>query len=1642
MHKRKMSIQAVALVLANMTVLFMTSGSAMARQTTPPSIAGDNAAASISRQTGERSDSRIGNNLDTGTGAFIQENQIVTIQGGRSLDFNLYYNSILSKARGPMGFGWSHNYEASLEGNPQGTMTVHWDRSRKNSFRFASADSSFHGDDEAVRYDDLIRNANGTWQLTRQDGTVYEFEANGDLRAIRNKVGQRLEMQRTFTVLTSIREPIASRTIYLNYTSDGRGLLREIRDELERHYYFAYDDAGRPTAVFDPTKVDGAHGQTAFQETIPDNNPQGLTYNINVSPTFNPIGLVHVNLGRITHARPSDLTVTLISPSGRQATLFNRTAVSGPTLELDNTLLENFTGENPAGIWRLVIVDSQAGETGRLTDFQMVFTQPTNAIRYTYASPISPMTASANASSDPGNLISYRGRLGERINFTVRGNALGGGVYGTGVYTDDSVLASAAVHARVLRTGEVGIVTVTILPGQNGGYAGSTQNGVTSAPRSSPWPGSYTISRFVPEVTSVVGSKLTRAVAQDGAPLFANIYDAEGRVASQAGGLVNGKIATVSYQDRPDGGVQTVYRNRSGNDTVFVHDASYRVTRITDPLGNATTFQYNAAGDRTLFIDPLQRETSFTYDVNGNLDSVKDPAGTTTRFNYDSYNNLTLIEDAAGRRSEFKYDGQNNLIEVRDAAGNVDKKTYNGNSQLIGSLLQDGAGLDYAYSSGMPTSAGFIGGTFSDCSSPCRGVTSYDNAGRLIRMADPQGYVTQMEYDLRDNLVAQKDSLGKVTTSDYDGRNRVIRKIDRNGNVTNYSYDENNNLVRQTDSLNQTTLYEYDAEDRMVRVIDPSGNIRTIDYDAAGRIAAKTDGLQNSIRYEYDAAGNEVTAYDARGLKVKTTTYDSRDHPTSVRDGFGNTYTSAYDTLGRQTSFKDPLNRTTSFSYDVLDRIVQVRDPMNRLFTQEYLQDDVISKISAPRNVFTVFRYDPANRIREVETSGGQLNTYRYNGSDSVTRETSLSGKIANYSYDSNGRLSSVSRTGAGFILPNVLYTYDDNGNLDRVRSAAASTTSGIKRDYDKLNRLSTFTDQAGNRIGYSYDKAGNLSVLAYPDGKSVTYEYDAANRLVSIKDWANRITRYAYDGNGKLTNILFPNGTSRKMIYDIAGQITFRQDRDAQGQIIVTYRYSYDASGQVTVEAAETASPPYVPDPVSMSYDLDNRLLTFNNQSVVFDKDGNMTAGPLGASSSNFSYDFNNNLIQAGNVSYAYDLEDRLIAFAVSGAATSLVNNPGGGVSQILQKRAPNGVVTNYVWGVGLAYEETGGQIRVYHYDQRGSTVAFTGNTGTVTGRVNYGPFGEIADRSGNTDSLFLYGGLFGVVTDPQNLYYMRFRWYSPQIKRFLNQDAHFGNINVSGTLNRFAYVANNPILRTDPKGECWPCLGAVVGAAVSVAIKAVGDYADDGKINDPWEEYAGAAIGGAVQGFIITACPTCSALAGGAGAAAQYLATQGFKGERVDPVDLAVDTALGAALGKALGSGGKGLTRPKNFRFATNSVGTLVKRQLAHQLKEAARGLVEHEVLSAIDEELGVREAVKHGAHVATHEIGANIARLVAGTGSDEADVTGRPIISQTGRQEVNRGRKGIYGEYIHYQAWLDALRLAARPIPNNPNHLLTSF
>lgn len=98
-------------------------------------------------------------------------------------------------------------------------------------------------------------------------------------------------------------------------------------------------------------------------------------------------------------------------------------------------------------------------------------------------------SASAQTAINWGdNATSYRGQIGARLAFFCPGGGSASSVWGTDMYSDDSSICTAAVHAGVIGWGG-GVVTIQIQPGMPS-YQPSTRNGVTT--QSWPaWTGSF-----------------------------------------------------------------------------------------------------------------------------------------------------------------------------------------------------------------------------------------------------------------------------------------------------------------------------------------------------------------------------------------------------------------------------------------------------------------------------------------------------------------------------------------------------------------------------------------------------------------------------------------------------------------------------------------------------------------------------------------------------------------------------------------------------------------------------------------------------------------------------------------------------------------------------------------------------------------------------------------------------------------------------------------------------------------------------------------------------------------------------------------------------------------------------------------------
>nr|WP_237080468.1 LCCL domain-containing protein [Myxococcus xanthus] len=85
---------------------------------------------------------------------------------------------------------------------------------------------------------------------------------------------------------------------------------------------------------------------------------------------------------------------------------------------------------------------------------------------------------SATQSCSNVNVAAYRGQTGAQIRCTCSSGG-GGSVWGTNLYTDDSNICTAAVHAGVMTTSG-GAVVLEVQPAQST-FIGTNRNGVTTS---------------------------------------------------------------------------------------------------------------------------------------------------------------------------------------------------------------------------------------------------------------------------------------------------------------------------------------------------------------------------------------------------------------------------------------------------------------------------------------------------------------------------------------------------------------------------------------------------------------------------------------------------------------------------------------------------------------------------------------------------------------------------------------------------------------------------------------------------------------------------------------------------------------------------------------------------------------------------------------------------------------------------------------------------------------------------------------------------------------------------------------------------------------------------------------------------------
>ena len=90
---------------------------------------------------------------------------------------------------------------------------------------------------------------------------------------------------------------------------------------------------------------------------------------------------------------------------------------------------------------------------------------------------------------------------------------------------------------------------------------------------------------------------------------------------------------------------------------------------------------------------------------------------------------------------------------------------------------------------------------------------------------------------------------------------------------------------------------------------------------------------------------------------------------------------------------------------------------------------------------------------------------------------------------------------------------------------------------------------------------------------------------------------------------------------------------------------------------------------------------------------------------------------------------------------------------------------------------------------------------------------YGTLLRHTGSSDAPFLFTG---EQYDPEaGLYYLRARYYSPELSRFLTRDTYEGTLTDPITQNPYAYANDNPLRYVDPSGHTATSTGEVAYAS-----------------------------------------------------------------------------------------------------------------------------------------------------------------------------------------------------------------------------------
>jgi RHS repeat-associated protein len=1105
--------------------------------------------------------------VNTATGNFVQEDTDATLPGiGIPISFTRYYNSLDTETGGPLGIGWTDNYNSRLEIQANGDILAASPTSQQ-AYYTKQSNGTYVGDPGVwatlsksgstytlVGKDQSTLTFDSTGKLTswvdaNNKGLSFAYNGNGRLSTVTDASGRQMTLAyNASNELSSITLP-GSRTVSYTYVASGSGnsgQLATVTDLRGKTWTYAYTTNNFLQKLTDPlshvvfnntydtdgrvlTQKDALNNQTSFSwnassqtETVTD--PRNHTW----TDTY---------AGNVLQSRIDPLNNTT---SFGTDTNLNQTSVTGP-----------------AGKSVSLGYDSN----GNLTSATSTDLNATKTLAYNSKNEITSVTDARGKETDysydsSGNLTSV-----VQDGTTIQTNS----------YNADGTLATS-------KDGNNHETDYTY--DSNGNLTSSTDplGKVTS----------YTYNS--------AGQPLTVTDPLNHTTTFT--YNAAGQVLTQTDPLSH--VTTYTYDDA---GNRATMVDARGHTTTYAYDADNHLTSVTDPLSHTTTYAYDAAGNQTSVTDPNSHTTTYAYDVDNRLSSTTDARGKTTSYGYDSSGNQTSVTDPNGHTITYTYDVAGRVLTETDPLSHTTTYAYDKVGNQVSVTDANSHETTYTYDAA---------GRILTATDPLSDTTTYtyDAAGNETSTEDANSHTTTYAYNADNERTGVTSPLSKTTTTSYDDAGNISQLTLPSGTTIGYTYNADNELtaVNYSDSTPDLT-FSYDANGNRTQMTD-GGGTQTYAYDDANRMTGVTRG-SGSFSYTYDPVGN-VTQRTYPDGTVASYGYDAGNNLSSVTSN-SLTTSYSYDDAGNLTSTTFPNGITQTLAYDNANRITDIANSKSGTISElAYTLDNVGNPTQIVRTGTlpgtTTYTYDDANRVTgacyQSSCPGGSdpFIRYTYDAVGNRLTETRPSGTTS-YTYNAGNEMTAAGST---------TYTYDDNGN----QTSAGSDTYG----YNAAGQL-TSANVAGTTTDYTYDGDSNRATA--DDGTNVTkYTWDtnwAEPQLVRESDGSgNLIRRYVY-GNGRVS--MTESGNAYYYLADALGSVTDLTDSTGASE----WAYLYEPFGSSrTDDKIDPGAPPNV---MKFAGELQDSTGLFDLRARAYDPTtGRFTAldpapSPGGAADSLYAY-------------------------------------------------------------------------------------------------------------------------------------------------------------------------------------------------------------------------------------------------------------------------------------------------------------------------------------------------------------------------------------------------------------------------------------